>query len=471
MSIFSKPKRVFHRFITDFMDLNSKGIYPERAGSTQWVMTSDDQDYDALNDRYRKDGIARKVVAKPAEDATRNGWRIVIPDDQKKQAVYQKAMDQLDLKEVLTRELVYQRLDGDGYITFLLKQAGNPSLYDPVDPQNVIKLTAVHAFGQNHVEKIMTNDDPTSDDYLQESKLIVRQTQSSTGIDQNGFTVPEITGNELQPIVIDPSRYMHITMDRLEDDYTGTSVITRCKDQLDTMQTALYSVDKMLFEYVLKIMKSNSMTSESKDDFDKDKQTFSQGMNSEAVVFLAEDESLEKLTTNPSGIRQLLDFAWQQLCAASNIPKSVLLGEQAGSLAGASQDVVNYYDMVKSMQEELLKPQIEYIVKLLMWSQAIGDGYEDPDSFDWHIEFRPLYSPDDKTQSETFLNYANALSTLVGAGIKDAGEASQMLDSQSNNQNQGMQTSQNDSTDPVMSEDEINQYLKDEKMTSHDRKP
>src|SRR5699024_727387 len=102
------------------------------------------------------------------------------------------------------------------------------------------------------------------------------------------------------------------------------------------------------------------------------------------------NDDLEKVSNNPGGIDSLFSFAWQQLSTATGIPKSILMGEQAGTLAGASQDVVNYYDSIGALQEQVIKPQLEWLVKLLMWSENVGGGSEDPDSLDWHIEFYPL---------------------------------------------------------------------------------
>ena len=150
---------------------------------------------------------------------------------------------------------------------------------------------------------------------------------------------------------------------------------------------------------------------------------------------------------------------------ASNIPKSVLTGEQSGTLAGAGQDVQNYYDSVKALQEQILKPEIMNIVRLLMYSKEFG-GYLDPDSLEWHIEFNPLWTPDDKTQSETLVNHANAAGTLVTNGIFAPDEVRNMFNGQGNNAIQGMQNNANvtDSIDDVESQytqDQIEQYYKD----------
>ena len=193
-------------------------------------------------------------------------------------------------------------------------------------------------------------------------------------------------------------------------------------------------------------------------------------MNTEATAVIHKEDEIAKVATPVNGYDTLLNFVWQELSAACNIPKSVLTGEQAGSLAGASQDVVNYYDTVKAMQESLLKPEIEYIVRLLMYADDIGDGQEDPDELKWHIEFNPLWSPDDKTQSETLVNHVNSAATLVGAGIYTPDEARQMLDGQSNNSIQGMQsTAKNDSSDELNPE-QIKQYEEALKKVAHGKK-
>ncbi|TDN21741.1 anti-CBASS protein Acb1 family protein, partial [Lactobacillus crispatus] len=94
--------------------------------------------------------------------------------------------------------------------------------------------------------------------------------------------------------------------------------------------------------------------------------------------------------------------------AACGIPKSVLTGEQAGTLAGASQDVINYYDSIKAIQTNLLKPEIEQITRILMY--ANGD---DPDQLDWKIVFNDLQTMDVNTSSETSIIHTNAYSCFI----------------------------------------------------------
>ena len=185
-------------------------------------------------------------------------------------------------------------------------------------------------------------------------------------------------------------------------------------------------------------------------------------MGTDSVLNLHDGQTFERHTVNVGGIDNLLLFAWQQLAAASNIPKSVLLGEQAGTLAGATTDVANYYDGVKSMQEELLRPQLERIIQLLMWSTDVAGGSEAPDSIEWKLEFNPLWTPDAKTMSE--INYTDTQAEVlkVNSGIEDTDDALRNLAGQNNNLSQSMEN-KTDSIDDISIEDaeKLMQGLKD----------
>lgn len=433
-----------------------------------WRYMGDEQNYELLNDQYKHDAIARRIVAKPAEDATRNGWRLVIPDDAKKQEAYQDALDKLKLNDVLTQQLIYQRLHGDGYINFGISEKNNADADTSKEllPENIEDVTFVHAFGQNHIDRLEYNDDPTSDNYKKEQDIVIRPMQAGTTINRQGMQIVNPTISK--PIVIDRSRYFHISLDKFEDDATGTSILSRCREQVKVMNIALESIGKILREFTFKVVKSDKLMDLDDEQFDKSVHQLSQAMNTEAIAIIGKEDEVAKVATPVAGIDTLLNFAWQNLSTACNIPKSVLTGEQAGSLAGASQDVVNYYDTVKAMQESLLKPEIEYIVRLLMYADKVAQGREDPDSFEWHIEFNPLWSPDDKTQSETLVNHVNAASTLVGSGIYDQDEARQMLDGQSNNAIQGMQATRKTDAVDELTPEQIQRYLNDIKKAIND---
>lgn len=461
MGIFSRRAKPKQQFRVDGLDLNPLKSFRQ----VGWQVRTDRQNYDALSDQYRRDAFARKIVAKPAEDATRNGWRIVIPDDTDKQNAYQQALNGLHLKGVLSKEIIYQRMHGDGYANIGVQELRPTNDDTPLDVNNIQNVAFVHPFGQSHVTSYQTNDDPTSVDYGKEQAVVIQPTNTGYTVGINGQTMQNPVSTK--KVVIDSSRYFHISLDKMEDDVTGLSIISRCSDELKNLEIALESSGKILREFTFKVFKSDKLVDQGTTDkqFEQAKSELSQTMNTESMVFIGNDDELNKVATPTTGLDTLYSFAWETLSAACGIPKSVLIGEQSGTLAGASQDVINYYDSVKSMQEELLRPQIEYIVKLLMHATDVAGGSEDPDKIKWKIEFNPLWSADDQTQSKTLLNTAQAAAVLTNAGIYAPDESADLINGLGNNNVSGMQTMSTDSAQ--LTPEQIKQYKDDMNHASH----
>lgn len=441
---------------TDSLDLDPSTKYEDLG----WRISNSKQDYQALDDRCKYDAITRKVVYQMAEDATRNGFRIIIPDKADLQATYQKGLDDLKVQDALTKQIGYEYKHGDGYMSYIVRETNPTDVFKPLDPNNIENLVALHVFGQNNVQGYKTNDDPTSDDYQKEDALKITPKHGTATYNQNGDLIDDPA--VLKPIVINHTRYSHISLDKADDDETGTSMIKRCERQLNNMAIASETVGKMLREFTLKVFQSDRLMNESLDKFRRDREEISRVANTEAIMFTGNEDSIVKLATPTAGINVLLDFLWQDLSTACGIPKSVLTGEQSGTLAGAGTDVQNYYDRVKALQEQVLKPEIVKIVRLLMYSKQFGGGYLDPDSLDWSIKFNPLWTPDDKTQAEAEQLKMQTAATAVQSGIYAPDEVRQKLDGEDNNQLQGM--NKTDSADDITSKytpEEIAQYQRD----------
>lgn len=407
------------RFVRDFFDADSRGkstgTTPNFA-ETRPLPGSTELDHVTLKDMYRNNGLARKLVAKPAEDMTRNGWRIVIPDDEDKQAAYQKAMDNLQLTTKLAEEFIYTRLYGDGYASIGIMENHPTSTDVPVNPTNIKDVAFVHAFGPDMVDTYLVNDDPTDINFGKEANITVQPTQTG----DLGASVPK-------SITLDRSRYFHQTLGRLENDDYGNSIINTCLDALKVVDSAQYSVGKIFYELTLKVFKSTEVANLSDDDRVKFLYRLSSAMTTEGVMAIDADEDFTKIGTPLSGVGDIIDFAWQALAAASIIPKSVLTGQEAGTLTGAQYDVINYYDQIRSQQEQQLKPQLMQIVRYLMYATDVADGYEDPDALNWDIEFNPLWDSDAETESKVLLNNVQAANQAVSGGLMDPDDAKAML--------------------------------------------
>lgn len=138
----------------------------------------------------------------------------------------------------------------------------------------------------------------------------------------------------------------------------------------------------------------------------------------ESTALISDKDELTKESTNVGGIDSLLDFLWEYLSGAARMPKSVLKGQEAGTLAGAQYDVMNYYSRIASDQENKMRPQLEYLLKLLMRASDECGGSLDPDTVNWSIEFNPLWSVDSQTDSQIRLANAQADQIYIQNGVQ-----------------------------------------------------
>lgn len=101
------------------------------------------------------------------------------------------------------------------------------------------------------------------------------------------------------------------------------------------------------------------------------------------------------------------------------MPKTVLKGQEGGTVTGAQYDVMNYYSRITAIQENQLRPHLEYLMRCLMWAEDECGGRLDPDSIEWSVEFNPLWNVDSKTDAEIRKLTAETDKIYIEAGVSD----------------------------------------------------
>jgi hypothetical protein len=109
--------------------------------------------------------------------------------------------------------------------------------------------------------------------------------------------------------------------------------------------------------------------------------------------------------------------------AASGIPATRVLGKSPDGLnASGESDIRNFYDYIASMQEQDIKPKLQYMDKIMAKSEL---GYIPEDM---KFEFVPLWQVNEKEQAEIENIRAQRDSTYLREGaITTATVASQLL--------------------------------------------
>jgi phage-related protein (TIGR01555 family) len=367
-----------------------------------------------LTDLYATNAIVQNIIDIPAEDMTKNGFDLVMKDEKLKNDIIKKLRD-LDTKNAFKKMKSYERLHGDGFISLGVTQRVPFTLDQPLDPRTLMSVDYIHPFSGMKVNEFILNDDMFSADFGRVEKFqVYRQ-------DLTGYNIAGIMQADVHC-----SRLIHDQTRRLDDgyeyEYRGRSLIEPLYDIITIMDTSLWSVGQILYDFVFKIYKSEGISDMSTDEKYDLGMLMNFAFKTEAMGIIGENEELKKESTNVSGIKELLDFVWDYLSGAVRMPKSVIKGQEAGTITGAQYDIMNYYGRIAAMQENEMRPKLEHLIRLLLWSSAELGGRIDPDKLDWKLKFNPLWQLDSKTDSEIRLATAQADQIYMTNGVLTADE-------------------------------------------------
>lgn len=145
-----------------------------------------------------------------------------------------------------------------------------------------------------------------------------------------------------------------------------------------------------------------------------------------ALVVDADSEGFERVATSFAGIPETLEKIMLRVSSAAEMPQTKLFGRApSGMNATGESDMKTWYDRVDLARDEMLKPALEQIVRLIM---ATADGPTKGKQLDeWEIHFPPLVQQSDKERADAFKVKADALVGLVNGQIIDPLEAALKL--------------------------------------------
>lgn len=402
-------------FRQDFMIGQKKGYGTDKISRQRPQMRQKMTDQD-LSDLYATNAIVQNIIDIPAEDMTQNGWDIEMKDNTLHDQLMKKLRD-LNAKQAFYKCRQYERLRGDGFIALGLTQSTAFKLSDLLDPLKIKSIDYLNSFSSYKVNNFVMNRDPFSPaygtvDYFQINRLtpIGQQILSGTSIAE--------ADNKIHS-----SRLIHDQTRLLEEDELegkGQSILEPLYDVIKVLDTSLWSVGQILYDFVFKVYKSDDAAGLSKSDKAELGMLLDFAFRTEALGIIGANEELEKKATPVTGLKDLLEYVWDYLSGAVRMPKSVIKGQQAGTIAGAQYDVMNYYARISAMQENQLRPHLEHLINLILQSEEFS--HSDPEKVDYQIKFNPLWHVDSETDSKIRLQNAQADQIYLVNGVADPDE-------------------------------------------------
>jgi len=173
---------------------------------------------------------------------------------------------------------------------------------------------------------------------------------------------------------------------------------------------------------VLKVKDLAGMMSSSKEEDIAARVTaFKMGLSMSGLALIDSDyETYERMGMPITGLPELLDRLGLDLAGSLEMPQSKLYGNQAGKLAGATEDTKTWDNQVDRARVRNVTPQITYLTRLIMLAKEGPLKGQEPKT--WKLEPEPLTQPDKDKEVDRKLKKAQTHKLYFDMGAVEASE-------------------------------------------------
>jgi len=363
-----------------------------------------------LDQLYRGDGFVKRIVELVSNEMVRQGWDIEGDADG---AVNQK-IEELNGYKTLIDLINWARLYGGAVIVMGIADGRN--LEEPVDENNIRDVCWLHVFDRYQA---FSNDGTFERDLNSPNYGYPNMYQVNDSRTGNVFVVHHSRILRIDWCVLPPR------LQNMNNGW-GDSAIQSMYEELKNYSGAFANSGIMLHDFVNGVLTipglSEKIATKCGNEQVMNRLDILNMAKSVANTMLLDgEEKFEKITTQLAGLADLLDRFMQTLSAVSGIPVTLLFGRSAAGLnATGDNDVRNFYDLIKQLQEGKLKPCLERLVKYIFLSKEGPTKGVEPEQ--WSIKFTPLWQNTEEQEALIKRTVAETDRIYIETGVLDPSE-------------------------------------------------
>lgn len=340
-----------------------------------------------LDNLYKTDSIAKKVINRPVQDMFRQGYYVNDLDGDELVNLYDE-MARLRLNEHLMMALKLARLHGKSYV--LLGVADNQELVMPLS-RGKINLSYMTV--------------------LRVDQLIA--TRERLSVSEAGGFLDEPVYYRLQHDakiasgLIHHSRVLPVVWD------DGESVLQTLYSELLRFASVNANVASLVHESKVDVIKTQDLMQQIKLNSDVVLKRFNliglMKSNNGMLVLDKEAEEYDSKHYTFGGLPDLMREFAIQTAGAADMPYTILFGQSPSGLnATGEHDLRNYYDTVAGYQNWYLRPILDQLLAMMCGYLGLPKVT---------FSFAPLWQLDEKTRSDVERNNADRDIKYLQAGI------------------------------------------------------
>lgn len=350
-------------FVSNLGTKRDKALYDDFAWSAKRSVFE-------LDNLYKTDSIAKKVINRPVQDMFRQGYYVNDLDGERLVNLYDE-MARLRLNEHLMMALKLARLHGKSYV--LLGVADNQELVMPLSKGkiNLSYMTVLRA-----------------------DQLIA--TRERLSVSEAGGFLDEPVYYQLQHDakiasgLIHHSRVLPVVWD------DGESVLQTLYSELLRFASVNANVASLVHESKVDVIKTQDLMQQIKLNSDVVLKRFNliglMKSNNGMLVLDKEAEDYDSKHYTFGGLPDLMREFAIQTAGAADMPYTILFGQSPSGLnATGEHDLRNYYDTVAGYQNWYLRPILDKLLAMMCGYLGLPKVT---------FSFAPLWQLDEKTRSD-----------------------------------------------------------------------
>jgi len=340
--------------------------------------------------------IAATIVNIPVDESLMY-WRKFTHPDQKVIDEIEKAESYYNVRDVLRKALIDERLFGGSVIMPILKSStdGN-DLITPIDFDSEVKegdLLSLRHFDRWTVNKIVTNVyNPASEDFLSPDYMIMSY---------GGYPI------NLSRLIIFNGKYTPI-YDYQQNAFWGKSILSDCYGlllKIATIEESAVNASKKASYNVLKIqgLRNYAQSSQGMEAVYNKLRSINLFQNTSNCTLLDSEDDYLNFKVDLDNYVDLLMYYIKRVSGFCGIPVTKLLGDQAKGLnssGNADNDQKNYTNTIINMRENIIRNKLNSIDNFMLrsifgkeYTNIVKDLYWDFDipKFSDNIEKNTMY--------------------------------------------------------------------------------
>ena len=322
-------------------------------------------DPELLTAMYRENWLTMRIIDMPSEDMTRAWYRLSADISGDQLHALRRLEARHSVKQELTNALRWARLYG-GSLALMVVRGEEDRLDQPLETdlllpgcfQGLLVLDRAQGI-EPSAELVSDLDDP--DFGLPESYTVTLETADCRSVTLHHSRVLRFVGRELP------------RMETVRENYWGASEMEHIQEELLKRSAASANIAQLIFQANVTTLKMSDFGDVLGTGTEEQRRAVEYAMSLEnrfrtsfGIQLLSRDDSFENHAYSFAGLSEIYEQFMMDMAGAAEIPATKLFGRSPqGMNATGESDLRNYYDMIASLQERLLRPALEKLLPVM----------------------------------------------------------------------------------------------------------